>query len=172
MKRTFIIFFIFFFHLNFLNANTNIAFIDFNKVMLTSKPGSSIVSQLNDISSKNKNKFESDAKTIKEQETKLISQKNILSEDDFQIKLNKLKLEIKNFNDNRNKINNNFNKLKIETTNKLLKLINPILVDYSNKKSISLIFQKKDLVIGKTEFDITDEVIKIINNDVKEFRIQ
>ena len=172
MKKVFIIFFIYFFQINFVIANTSIAFIDMDKVISLSKPGSSIMSQLNSLSSQNSKKFESEAKKIKEQETKLISQKNILSEVDFQSNINKLKLEIKNYNDNRDKINNDFNKLRIDSTNKLLKLINPILVSYSNDKSISLILKKRDLVIGKTELDITDEIIKIINKDINQFKIQ
>jgi outer membrane protein len=172
MKKVVIIFFIFFFQINFVIANTSIAFIDMDKVLSLSKPGSSIMSQLNSLSSQNSKKFESEAKKIKEQETKLISQKNILSEVDFQSNINKLKLEIKNYNDNRDKINNDFNKLRIDSTNKLLKLINPILVSYSNDKSISLILKKRDLVIGKTELDITDEIILIINKDINQFKIQ
>ena len=172
MKKVVIIFFIYFFQINFVIANTYIAFIDMDKVISLSKPGSSIMSQLNTLSSQNSKKFESEAKKIKEQETKLISQKNILSEVDFQSNINKLKLEIKNYNDNRDKINNDFNKLRIDSTNKLLKLINPILVSYSNDKSISLILKKRDLVIGKTELDITDEIILIINKDINQFKIQ
>ena len=172
MKKVFIIFFIYFFQINFVIANTSIAFIDMDKVISLSKPGSSIMSQLNSLSSQNSKKFEREAKKIKEQETKLISQKNILSEVDFQSNINKLKLEIKNYNDNRDKINNDFNKLRIDSTNKLLKLINPILVSYSNDKSISLILKKRDLVIGKTELDITDEIILIINKDINQFKIQ
>ena len=172
MKKVVIIFFIYFFQINFVIANTSIAFIDMDKVISLSKPGSSIMSQLNSLSSQNSKKFESEAKKIKEQETKLISQKNILSEVDFQSNINKLKLEIKNYNDNRDKINNDFNKLRIDSTNKLLKLINPILVSYSNDKSISFILKKRDLVIGKTELDITDEIILIINKDINQFKIQ
>ena len=172
MKKVVIIFFIYFFQINFVIANTSIAFIDMDKVISLSKPGSSIMSQLNSLSSQNSKKFESEAKKIKEQETKLISQKKILSEVDFQSNINKLKLEIKNYNDNRDKINNDFNKLRIDSTNKLLKLINPILVSYSNDKSISLILKKRDLVIGKTELDITDEIILIINKDINQFKIQ
>jgi outer membrane protein len=172
MKKVVIIFFIYFFQINFVIANTSIAFIDMDKVISLSKPGSSIMSQLNSLSSQNSKKFESEAKKIKEQETKLISQKNILSEVDFQSNINKLKLEIKNYNDNRDKINNDFNKLRIDSTNKLLKLINPILVSYSNDKSISLILKKRDLVVGKTELDITDEIILIINKDINQFKIQ
>ena len=65
-----------------------------------------------------------------------------------------------------------FNKIKIDNTNNLLKLINPILVKFSNDKEIDFILQKKDLVVAKTQLDITDEVIKIINSEVKEFKIK
>ena len=65
-----------------------------------------------------------------------------------------------------------FNKLKIDNTNSLLRLINPILIKFSNDKEIAIILQKKDLVVAKTQLDITDEVIKIINSEVKEFKIK
>ena len=50
-------------------------------------------------------------------------------------------------------------------------MINPILVKFSNDKEIAIILQKKDLVVAKTQLDITDEVIKIVNSEVKEFKI-
>ena len=102
----------------------------------------------------------------------MISQKNILSKTDFKNKVDELKSEITNYNTNRNKMIEDFNKLKVNNTNNLLKLINPILIDFSNDKEISIILQKKDLVVAKTELDITDEIIKIINTEVKEFKIK
>ena len=172
MKKIIIIFIIYVFQFNCAIANTIIAFIDMDKIISTSKPGVYIVSQLKDINSNNKKMFETSAKKLKEKETKLISQKNILSELDFKKNINNLKLEIQNYNVNREKVSNDFKKLRIDSTNELLKLINPILIDYSNDKSISLILNKKNLVIGKIEFDITNEIIKIINNEIEEFKIQ
>ena len=172
MKKILIIFLFFLFQFNYLEANTKIAFIDMDKVINTSKPGSSIMKQLREINLINSNKFNKEAKKLKEQETKLVSQKNILSATDFQDNLKKLKLDIDNYNVNRDKINNDFNKLRIDSTNELLKLINPILINYSNDNSISLILKKKDLVIGKSELDITNEIISIIDKDIKTFKIQ
>ena len=172
MKKILIIFFILFFQFNFAIANTKIAFIDMNKVISSSKPGSSMLSQLNEINKTNLNKFKNETKKLKEKEGKLILQKNILSETDFQNNIKKLKLEVDSYNVSRDKINNNFNKLRIDSTNELLKLINPILINYSNDKLISIIFKKKDLVIVMTELDITDEIIKIMNKDIKEFKIK
>jgi Skp family chaperone for outer membrane proteins len=163
---------IFLFFTNQAFSEQKIAFIDMDKIVSTSKSGSSILKQLTDINNKNSKFLKNEEKKFKEKETKLISQKNILSEIDFKNKVDELKSEIKNYNQNRNKMIKDFNKLKIDNTNNLLKLINPILVKFSNDKEISIILQKKDLVVAKTELDITDEIIEIVNLEVKEFKIK
>ena len=153
-------------------SEQKIAFIDMDKVISTSKSGSSILKQLTDLNKKNLKFLKDEEKKFKEKETKLISQKNIISETDFKNKVNELQSEIKNYNQIRSKMLADFNKLKIDNTNNLLKLVNPILVKFSNDKEIAIILQKKDLVVGKTQLDITDEVIKIVNIEVKEFKIK
>ena len=143
-----------------------------DRLVSTSKPGSSIFNQLKDINNKNLNFLKKEEKKFKEKEKKLITQKNIISENDFKNKVDELKSEVNNYNQNRNEIIKKFNKLKVENTNNLLKLINPILAKYSTENEISIILQKKDLIIGKTELDITDKIITIINNEIKEFKIK
>ena len=163
--------FIFIIFFNKVNAEQKIAFLNMDQTISKSNAGASILKQLNKFNDKNLSLLNKIEKNIKEKETKLISQKNIISESEFINKVELLKKEINEHNQNRNKLISKFNKLKIENTNKLLKLINPILVKYSNDNEISFILQKKDLIIGKTEFDITDDILKIINNDIKEFNI-
>ena len=165
-------FFIFLFFINSVNSEQNIAFINMDKVISTSNAGSSILKQLTDLNNKNLQFLKNEEKKFKEKETKLISQKNIISEADFQNKVNELKSEIKNYNQNRDKMINEFNKLKVDNTNNLLKLINPILLKFSDDKEISIVLQKKDLVIAKTELDITDDIIRIVNAEVKELKIK
>ena len=163
---------IFLFFINQVFSEQKIAFIDMDKVISTSKPGSSILKQLTDLNKKNLKFLNNKEKKFQQKETKLISQKNIISETDFKNKVNELKSEIKSYNQNRNKMLADFNKLKIDNTNNLLKLINQILVKFSNDKEIAIILQKKDLVVAKSQLDITDEVIKIVNAEVKEFKIK
>tara|TARA_B100000767_G_scaffold192646_1_gene179793 strand:+ start:13 stop:531 length:519 start_codon:yes stop_codon:yes gene_type:complete len=153
-------------------SEQKIVFVDMDKLISVSKPGSSIFNQLKEINNKNLNFLKKEEKKFKEKEKKLIAQKNIISETDFKDKVDELKSEINNYNLNRNKMIEKFNKLKVENTNNLLKLINPILAKYSNEKEISIILQKKDLIIGKTELDITDKIITIIDNEIKEFKIK
>ena len=153
-------------------SEQKIVFVDMDRLVSVSKPGSSIFNQLKDINNKNLNLLKKEEIKFKEKEKKLISQKNIISETDFENKISELKSEISIYNQNRKKMIEKFDKLKVENTNKFLKLLNPILAKYLIENEISIILQKKDLIIGKTELDITDKIIKIVNNEIKEFKIE
>ena len=143
-----------------------------DRLVSVSKPGSSIFKQLKVINNRNLDLLKKEETKFKEKEKKLIIQKNLITEADFKNKVEKLKSEINSYNQDRIKMIEEFNKLKVENTNNLLKQINPILAKYSTKNEISIILQKKDLIIGKTELDITDEIIIVIDNEIKEFKIK
>ena len=166
------LFLVFLIFSNPATSEQKIVFVDMDRLVSFSKPGASILNQLKVINSKNLDFLKKKGKIFKEKEKKLIAQKNIISESDFNDKVDELKFEINNYNQNRNDMIKKFNKLKVENTNNLLKLISPILAKYSTENEISIILQKKDLIIGKTELDITDEVIKIVDNEIKEFKIK
>ena len=171
--RLFLPLFIFFFIISSTAiSEQKIVFVDMDKLVSISKPGSSIFNQLKDINNKNLVFLKKEEKEFKAKEKKLLAQKNIISESDFKNKVNELRSEIDQYNQNRKEKIKKFNKLKVENTNNLLKLITPILAKYSTENEISIILQKKDLIIGKTELDITNEIIIIINNEIKEFKIK
>jgi len=171
MKKLFLIITFLLIQINTVNANSSISFIDMDKLLSTSKPGQSILKQLNDIKNKDTINFQKQEKILKENEKKLISQKNLVSTEDFESNLNKLRLEINKYNENKRKKIKELQNLKINSTNKFLKLINPILIEYSENNSIPLILQKKSIVAGKSELDITDEIITKINSDLEVFKI-
>ena len=43
----------------------------------------------------------------------------------------------------------------------------PIVVDYSSDNSISFILPKQSIIIGKSEFDITQNIIEVLNKKIK-----
>ena len=124
------IFTIFLLFVNPVNSEQKIAFIDMDRVISTSKVGSSILKQLNVINNKNLTFLKKEEKRFKEKEKKLISQKNIISEVDFNDKFKNLKSEINEYNQNRAKLSTDFDKLKIDNTNKILKSLNLILAEF------------------------------------------
>ena len=49
--------------------------------------------------------------------------------------------------------------------------MSPILENYAKKNSISLILQKKNVVMGKKEIEITDDILSIANEKIKNIKI-
>ena len=67
-------------------ANKSIVYIDLDFVMNNSLAGKSIQNKLNKINEINIKKFSTTEKDLKNEEVKIISQKNILSKDEYKKK--------------------------------------------------------------------------------------
>ena len=157
---------------NIVFAETLIVYIDLEKIVATSKAGVSIKKQVEKIHKNNITKFQKYEKTLKEEETKIIAKKNILNKEDFEDEIKNLREKAKTYRKERNDSINDLNKKRLDATNQLFKTLNPILAQYSNDKSISLIIQKKNIIIGKSELDITDTILKLLNKNIKDIKIK
>ena len=139
--------------------------------MQNSIAGKSIKKQLENLYNKDLEKFKKNDEILKNKEKKLITQKNILSQEDFQKELTSLRKEIINFQKEQVKARDNINKLRIGATNKLISKLSPILQEYAKNNSVSLILQKKNIVMGKKEIEITDEILELTNKEIKNIKI-
>ncbi len=104
---------------------------------------------------------------LKNEEDNLVKQKNILKEEQYGLKISELKNKYNSYQEFKNKKNNELKNLRDNAGNKVLKIINDILAKYANENNISLILEKKNVVIGKTELDISKEILKILNNEIR-----
>ena len=173
MNNKFVIITIFFFFSNFnlAKSETNIVYIDMDAIMNKSIAGKHIVKSLNAMHEKNLIFFEKKEKELINKETKLLSQRNLLSKEELEKQLKDLRNEANIYRKEKTQKLNDFNNKKINATNILLKEIQPILVKYSNENSILLIFQKKDIIIGKSELDKTNDILKIIDNNITKINL-
>ena len=160
-----IIFFLFF--LNNINASEKIAFVDIDLIINSSDLGKKLSNDLNKKIQAEDKRLKEKEKKLKTDEDKLLKQKNILSEDELKKLLAELKTELNSFRQERVKVNNEIRKRKLEETNFLLTSLNNILANYAEENSLSLVIQKKNIVIGKTELDITKDILKIFKSEVK-----
>ena len=168
------LFFINFFFLIFTLCyaeEQKIVYLNIEKIMQNSIAGKSIKKQLENLYNKDLEKFKKDDEILKNKEKKLITQKNILSQEDFQKELTNLRTEIINFQKEQMRARENINKLRIQATSKLISKLSPILQEYAKKNSISLILQKKNIIMGKKEIEITEEILSITNNEIKDIKI-
>ena len=133
---------IFYFQKSSIYAENKIAYIDLESLMLNSLAGKSINLQLENKHKSTFESFKSIEKEIIEEEKKLLSQKNILSTSEYEKKLGKLKKKYNNYIKEKSLLVEKINNDKINSSNKLLSEINPLLANYSSKNSISKIKNK------------------------------
>ena len=167
MKNIFNILFVTFFLTVSAHSIEKIAFVDIDLIINGSDLGKKLNKQINNKIKKEEVKFKQKEKDLKEKEDKILNQKNVLSEDELNKLLLNLKKEITDFKKNRLAINKEIRDQKLKETNLLVSNLNNILANYAEKNSISLIIQKKNIVIGKSELDITKEILDIFNKEVK-----
>ena len=172
MKNFLLIFITFFFFNSYSFSEENkIVYIDMDLLISKSLAGKSINNQIKSQNKNNLEKFKKIESDIKNEDEDISNKKNILSEDEYKKLVSQLNKKIKNYRVMVSENVDKNNKLKISATKKLIKKLNPILSDYSEKNSISIILQKRDIIIGKNSLNITDDIIKILDENVKEIKI-
>ena len=172
MKNFFQIIIIFFFLNSYcLSQENKIVYIDMDLLITKSLAGKSINTQIKSQNKNNLEKFKKIENDIKKEDEDISNKKNIISEDEYKKMVSQLNKKIKNYRVMVSENVDKNNKLKISATKKLIKKLNPILSDYSEKNSISIILQKRDIIIGKNSLNITDDIIKILDENVKEIKI-
>ena len=83
-----------------------------------------------------------------------------------------LRTKITTLNKKKKKSSDNLNKKRINGTNKILNTLNSILQDYASKNSISIILQKKNILLGENSIDITQDILKLLDNKIKKINLE
>ena len=171
MKKRIIYILIFFIFLIPSYSSEKIVYLDVEKIMQESVAGKSIIAKIKKKRESSISKFKDREKDIVEKEKKLISQKNVLSENEFKKKIQDLRGEISNYQKERNKAANDITQTRIKASTNLIKKLTPILEKYSKENSIRIIIQKKHIVMGSKEDDITKEILDLVNQKIKNIKV-
>jgi len=155
------------FYSNIAMSNNDIYFVDVNFLMNNSLAGKSIVIKLDQLTKSNQKKFQEIEIKLKEEENKVISKKNILSEKEYLKEAQLFTQKVENYKLLRSKTINDITKKKNKAQKTLVDSLNQILAEYSKKNSISYIISKKNILIGKTELDLTNIIFEILNSKTK-----
>ena len=150
-----------------LLAESNIVFINVDKIINQSNLGKKFNKQLDDSFKEENEALLLAKKKIEQKEEEITKQKNILSEEELNKKINDLRKVINDHNAKKRNIDIKFRDQKIKQTNILVQNLNKILAKYAEENSISFILQKKNIVIGKNNLDITNQIMEIFNKEVK-----
>tara|TARA_B110000027_G_C16108437_1_gene296449 strand:- start:1096 stop:1623 length:528 start_codon:yes stop_codon:yes gene_type:complete len=163
-------FFITFFSI-MVKSVENLYYVDFDFILNNSLSGKSLILELNDLKKKNDTKFKKKSDEIKLNKEIIIKQKNVINNTEFELKINNLNKEIDIYKKELNKDLALIESLRIKANAQLIKIVNDILIEYSDKNGIDLIINKKSVIIGKSDLEITSEIIKILNDKIKKINL-
>lgn len=160
------------FYSNIAMSNNDIYYIDLDFLMNNSLAGKSIVKKLDAKNISIKKKFQDSQKNLKNEENQIISQKNILNEQEYIKKVELFKKKVEEYKLSRNKTINDISKMKNVAQKNLTDKLTLILAEYADKNSISYIIPKQNIIIGKTELDLTNIILEILNSKIKNIDLQ
>ena len=165
-----IIFFLSICNLGYAEIN-KVVFIDMDQILQQSKAGKSINEQIKKFVDAKQNEIKKIEQEIKDEDENINAQKNILNENELNKKIKEFNIKLKKYQNklkvNRDEITNK----RISATGKLLEELKPILAEYSKNNSISLILQKKDIIIGANDLNITNDIIALVDKKVTKINI-
>lgn len=165
MKKIYFLLLIFFIHTNVYSQN--IVYLDVQYIIDNSDIGKFYKSKINTIQDENSKKLKVREDEINKEELSINNQKNILSKEELQKKIKSLNDLLKNYQTYRNDLKKNVVEKKKLYTSKILENLNPLLTEYVDSKNITLVVEKKNILVGIKSLDITDKIIDILNEETK-----
>jgi outer membrane protein len=161
-----------FFFLTNAHSNEKTAYIDMNILINTSKAGVSINNQMKKLVDQNNKIYEKLEKNLVNEEKELLKKKNVVDPQQFNEEIKSFQIKIRDF---KNKRKNNIDQISnqnIKAKNELVSHVTKILAEYSAQNEISLILNKESIIIGKKENDITEKILVLLNNKVKNIKVK
>ena len=129
--------------------------------------GKKIIADLNLLNEQNLKSLQKIEAEIKLNQENIKKQKNLLSEEELAKKVKKLNSDIIEFQKKKTNLVSNFNTQKQNKLDEYFKMIIPEIEKYINEKDITLVVDKKNIFIANKKNNITDEIVKIIDEKLK-----
>ena len=163
LKKILIVLLFFFFTSNFSHSSEKIAFIDVDYILNNSNIGKLILQELELVNEKNIKKLNQKEQIIIKKKDNINKTKNISSKEHLEKDITNFNQEVEKFRSEKNQILNEFKLLKEKKLDNFLIKINPIIQEYMKNNSIDILLEKKQIYIGKSSVNITEDIIELIN---------
>ena len=150
---------------------SDIYFIDYSKVMNQSIAGKKAQDYLKNFLNNSNKKFNDTAKKLKSEENKIIGQKNALSKEEYKKKADTLRKKVFELNKEREKSLREVATKRKKAGDEMLKNLNPLLGKYMKENNIAVVIDKKNVLMGDKKFEITSQIIEILNKEFKSINL-
>jgi len=152
-------------------SEEKIVFIDINFIFINSDAGKDIKTQIKKKNNELQLEINEFKTSIESKRKKIISQKNVLSVEEYNKKVINLEKEITDMNSLISKKKNELNIFQKSIENNFSKNLNKIIEKFSVENSIDIILNKENLLMAKKNLDITEQIFKLFNDQIKKITI-
>ena len=158
--------------INPVNANDKVSYIDIDFLLSNTLAGKILLNTLKKEEQLKIDKFKSNDLKFKKKENQILAKKNLISKEDINKELELLQIEFQKYKKEKIK---EVDELKIKRNKNIinfLNIINPIIEKYMIENSIYMLIDKKNVFIANKNYDITKNLIELIDNQIKTIEIK
>jgi Skp family chaperone for outer membrane proteins len=171
-KKFFFIIFFSALSVNSIKANDKVSYVDMDFLITNTIAGKSLLENFKKEEKLKVDKFKISDEDFKNKEKKILAKKNLVTNDEINKELRSLQVEFQNYRKNKIK---EIEELKAKRNRNILnfiKLINPIIERYMSENSIAILLDKKNIFIASKNYDITKNLVTLIDKDIKSIDIE
>ena len=166
-NRLILIIIIFLAFINTSISKENIAYVNVDYLIQNSNIGKKLLANINDKDKKNLDNLKMKNKILQDLELSIKKKKNVISDEVYNKEVIDFKKKFQEFSKEKNKIVKEFNIFKKKEIENIFTKINPIINKYMEENSINLLFDSKNIFMGAKKLNLTEDILKKINNELK-----
>ena len=144
-------------------TNSSIGVVDMKKILAQSKAYQSLVDQFEDVRRKHRNTFTKQEDIIRDEESELLKQKNILSKEAYAEKVKALGRKINDLKGKQATEAQKFETAFERSTGKIQGALVDVLSVIASKKQLNLVLAKSQVILVGKDIDLTDDAVKELN---------
>ena len=156
----------------YVSAEQKVAYLDMKFVLNNSKAGKGAQDFLHKSFKENQKKFLDEENILKKEESDLIGQKTILTKEEYQKRSDDLRKKVIDYQSQRRTTLEKITTQRAEARKKLLEKLDPIMKTYIKENDISLIIDRKNVLMGNTNLDITNIIVEKLNKELPSLSIK
>ena len=157
---------------NVSKADEKISYVDVDYILSNSLAGKSLLETLKKEEKLKIENFKFSDDNFKDKEKKILAKKNLITNEEINKELKSLQIDFQSYRKNKMSEIKKFKAKRNKNILNFIKLINPIIENYMTENSISILLDKKNIFIASKDYDITKNLITLIDNKIKSIDIK
>ena len=153
-------------------AEEKIVVLDLTFVLNQSKAGKGAQDFLKKSFNDNAKKFSDMEEKLKNEEIDLLGKKTILTKEEYSRKSDALRKKVIDYQSQRRMSLDKIATQRAEARETLIKKIDPILETYISENNISLVLDKRNILTGNPDNDITTVIVEKLNKELPSLNLK